>query len=75
MHFHVKLQENGSKNIFRGKQTNNKVPLMFFNFKVLIERNNCVSGLSEEKSKVYYLYLESENVKVSCKERQLRSER
>ena len=75
MHFQVKLQENGSKNIFRGKQTNKKVPLMFFNVKVPIERNNGVSGLFEEKSKVYYLYLESENVKVSCKERQLRSER
>ena len=38
MDFHVIMQENGRKNIFRDKQTRNKVPLMFLDLKVLTER-------------------------------------
>ena len=37
MHFQVKTSENGRKNIFRDKQTKNKVPLMFLHVKVLTE--------------------------------------
>ena len=32
------MQENGRKNIFRYKQTTNKVPLMFLDVKVLTEK-------------------------------------
>ena len=35
MHFEVKMPQNGRKNIFRDKQTKNKVPLMFLDVKVL----------------------------------------
>ena len=38
MHLLVKMQENGTKSIFRDKQTINKVPLMFLDVKVLRER-------------------------------------
>ena len=37
MHLLVKKQENGRKNIFRENQTTKKVPLMFFDVKVLTE--------------------------------------
>ena len=35
MYFQVKMQENGTKNIFRDKQTTNKVALIFLDVKVL----------------------------------------
>ena len=38
MDFQVKMPKNGRKNIFRDKQTTNKVPLIFFDVKVLTER-------------------------------------
>ena len=38
MHFKVKMPENDRKNIFRDKQTTNKVPLMFLDVRVLTER-------------------------------------
>ena len=38
MHFQVKMPENGKKNIFREKQTTNKMPLMFLDVNVLRER-------------------------------------
>ena len=38
MHFQVKMAENGRKNIFKDKQTTHKVPLMFLDVKVLMER-------------------------------------
>ena len=38
MHFQIKIAENGRKNIFRGKQTVNKIPPMFLDVKVLGER-------------------------------------
>ena len=37
MHFQVKMPENGTKNIFREKQTINKVPLMFLDVKGFTE--------------------------------------
>ena len=37
MHFQVKMRENGRKNIFKEKQTTNKVPLMFLNANVVTE--------------------------------------
>ena len=37
MHFQVKMRENGSKKIFREKQTTNKGLLLFLDFKVLKE--------------------------------------
>ena len=38
MQFEHKMPENATKNIFREKQTTNKVPLMFLDVKVLMER-------------------------------------
>ena len=38
MNFQIKMPENGRKNIFREKETTNKVPLVFLVFKVLAER-------------------------------------
>ena len=38
MHFQIKMPENRSKNIFRGKQGRNQVPLMFLDVKVLTGR-------------------------------------
>ena len=38
MHFQVKMQENGRHNIFREKQTINKIPLMFLDVKVVEEK-------------------------------------
>ena len=38
IHIQVKISENGRKNIFRDKQTTNKVPLMLLDVKVLPER-------------------------------------
>ena len=37
MYLKVKMPENGRKNVFKGKQTTNKVPLMFLDVKVLTE--------------------------------------
>ena len=37
MHFQVKVPGKGRKNIFRDKQTTNKVLLIFLNVKVLTE--------------------------------------
>ena len=36
--FQVKLAENERKTILRDKETRNKIPLMFLDFKVLAER-------------------------------------
>ena len=38
MHFHFKMPESGRENGFRGKQTTNKVLLLFLDAKVLWER-------------------------------------
>ena len=38
MHFQVKIPEKGRKNIFREKQTTNKVPPMFLEAKVPTEK-------------------------------------
>ena len=38
MHFQVKVLENGRNNLFRYKETTNKVPLMFLYVKVLSKR-------------------------------------
>ena len=38
MHFLVKMSKNGRKNIFREKETTNKVPLMLLDVKALTER-------------------------------------
>ena len=38
MYFQVESPENGTKNIFRDKQTTKKVPLMFLDVKVVKER-------------------------------------
>ena len=38
MHFQVKMAENGKKNIFKEKETTNKVPLMILEIHVLTER-------------------------------------
>ena len=37
MHFQVKMPDNCRENIFRDKQTTNKLPLMFLDIKVLSE--------------------------------------
>ena len=37
MHFHVKMPQNGKKNIFREEETKNKIPLMFLDAKILME--------------------------------------
>ena len=37
MHFQVELLENGTKNIFKDKQSENKVPLVLLGAKVLTE--------------------------------------
>ena len=37
MHFQVKMLENGTKNIFKDKETTKKLPLMFFDVKVITE--------------------------------------
>ena len=39
-YFQVKIPENGRKNIFRDKQPTNKVKLIFFDVKVLTERQH-----------------------------------
>ena len=38
MPFQVKIPQNDMKNVFRDKQTTNKVPLVFLDVKVLTER-------------------------------------
>ena len=38
MQFQLKMPENGRKHLFRYKQTTNKVPLMFFDVKMLTEK-------------------------------------
>ena len=38
MHLQVKMPGNGGRNIFRDKQTTNKIALMFLDVKVLTER-------------------------------------
>ena len=38
MHFQVKMLETGRKDIFRDKETTNKVPLMLLEVKVVAER-------------------------------------
>ena len=38
MYFIVQIPQNGTKKIFRDKQTTNKIPLMFLDVKVLMER-------------------------------------
>ena len=38
MHSEVKMPQNGTKDIFRDKQTRNKEPLMFLDAKVLAEK-------------------------------------
>ena len=38
MHFHVKMPENGRKNILREKQTTKKVALIFLGVKVISGR-------------------------------------
>ena len=38
MYFKVEIPESGTKNMFRNRQTTNKVPLMLLDVKVLAER-------------------------------------
>ena len=38
MYVQVKVPENGKKNIFRDKETTNKIPLMFLDVNVLTKR-------------------------------------
>ena len=50
MHFEVRMQENGRKNIFKDKPTKNKAPLMFLDVEVLTGGNNCLFELCQETS-------------------------
>ena len=64
MHFQVKMIENGRKNIFRDKQTANKVPLLFLHVKVRTERQQLPFWtLSTNKQGTVYLVLQ--NLKIS----------
>ena len=64
MHFQVKMMENGRKNIFRDKQTANKVPLLFLHVKVRTESQQLPFWtLSTNKQGTVYLVLE--NLKIS----------
>ena len=65
MHFEVKMPENDRKNIFRDKQTTNKVPLMFLDVRVLTE--NYVFGCCQQTSKVQCMNFEFKGLKVSSK--------
>ena len=55
------MAQNGRKNIFREKQTTNKVPLMFLDVKVLF-------GLCQETSTVQYMYLPFKDFKIRMNE-------
>ena len=75
MHFQVKMPENGRKNIFREKETTNKVPLMFLDVKCLRKGKNCGFGVCQQTSKVQCIYLAFRNLKISSKKGQQWSER
>ena len=73
MHFQVKMRENGRKNIFREKQTTNKVPLMVLDVEVR-KGNNCVFGVCQRTIKVQCTYLAFQNHKIRCKKSEQWSE-
>ena len=57
MHFQVKIQENGRKNISGDKQTGKKVPLLFLHVKVLTERQQLhFWALSTNKQGTVYVF-------------------
>ena len=71
MYFQVEMLKNARKDIFRAKQTTNKVPLMFFlMLKWLLKGKNCIIKLCQEKNKVQYVYLPFENLKMRSKKGQ-----
>ena len=65
------MLQNSRKNIFRVKQTTNKVPLIFLDVKVLLrKRNNYIFGLSQQTIKVQCMYLAFQNVEICWKKGQ-----
>ena len=57
MDFQFKMPENGFKKKRRGKQTTNKVPLMFLDAKVLTERQEfSFSTVPENKQGIVYIF-------------------
>ena len=74
MYFQVESPENGTKNIFRDKQTTKKVPLMFQMLNSFWKGKNCVFGLSQQASKVQCMYLAFQNLKTSSEKCQEWSE-
>ena len=71
MYFQVEMLKNARKDIFRAKQTTNKVPLMS---KWLLKGKNCIIKLCQEKNKVQCVYLAFENLKMRSKKGQQWSE-
>ena len=62
------MPEGGRKNIFKDKQTTNKVPVMFLDVKVLRERKQLYFRiLSRNKQGRVCVYLAFENLKISIK--------
>ena len=61
------MPENGSKNIFREKQRNKKVSLMFFDVKVLTEWLEFHFLILSTKKQGTLLYLAFQNLKTSSK--------
>ena len=55
MHFQIRMRQNLKKNIFRDKQSTNKVPMIFLNVKVLTETYQLAfwSSLTKNECTVY----------------------
>ena len=64
------MVENGRKNIFKDKQTRNKIPMMFYMLKCFRKDNNWVFRFCQKTSKVESSYLAFINVKISTKKSQ-----
>ena len=52
MQFHFEMLQNVRKYVFRDKQTTNKVPLMFFDFIVLTEREQWTLSTNKQRRSV-----------------------
>ena len=57
MYFEVEIPENGTKNMFRDKETTKKVPLMFLDVKLVTESEQLrFWALSTNKQGTLYLF-------------------
>ena len=64
MYFEVEIPENGTKNMFRDKETTKKVPLMFLDVKLVTESEQlrfCAPSTNKQGTLYLFSFSKSQN--------------